>query len=139
MYDTKFDRYILTDFGAAYTHHRQRQADNLIIGTPAYMSPEQLQGRKLDGRSDLFSLAVTLYHLLTGEQPFYATSLPELKRKIGEHEPELHHLSIPTGLRAVIVKALQKKPYMRFADAQQMLVSVEFCESQLQERMQQQT
>jgi tRNA A-37 threonylcarbamoyl transferase component Bud32 len=139
MYDTSLDRYILTDFGAAYTDHRQRQADNLIIGTPAYMSPEQLEGRKLDGRSDLFSLAVTLYHLVTGEQPFYGNSLPELKRKIVEHEPELDHLALPSGLRAVIVKALQKKPYMRFADARQMLISVEFCESQLQERMQQQT
>ncbi len=139
MYDTNLDRYILTDFGAAYTDHRQRQADNLIIGTPAYMSPEQLEGRKLDGRSDLFSLAVTLYHLLTGKQPFYASSLPELKQKIVEHEPELHHLALPPGLRAIIVKALQKKPYMRFADAQQMLTSVEFCENQLQERMQQQS
>ncbi|MDH3832169.1 MAG: hypothetical protein OEU48_10895, partial [Gammaproteobacteria bacterium] len=98
-----------------------------------------LEGRKLDGRSDLFSLAVTLYHLLTGKQPFYASSLPELKQKIVEHEPELHHLALPPGLHAIIVKALQKKPYMRFADAQQMLISVEFCESQLQERMQQQT
>ena len=139
MYDTKLDRYILTDFGAAYSDHRQRQADNLIIGTPAYMSPEQLEGRKLDGRSDLFSLAVTLYHLLTGEQPFSGSNLPELKRKIVEHEPELGHLALPSGLRAIIVKALQKKPYMRFADAQQMQVSVEFCESQLQERMLQQT
>ena len=137
MYDTNLDRYILTDFGAAYTDHRQ--ADNLIIGTPAYMSPEQLEGRKLDGRSDLFSLAVTLYHLLTGEQPFYASSLPELKRKIVEQEPQLDHLALPTGLREVIIKALQKKPYMRFADAQQMLISVEFCESQLHKRMQQQT
>jgi tRNA A-37 threonylcarbamoyl transferase component Bud32 len=139
MYDTDLDRYILTDFGAAYTDHRQRQADNLIIGTPAYMSPEQLEGRKLDGRSDLFSLAVTLYHLLTGEQPFYGSSLPELKRNIIKQEPDLNHLTLPAGILEIIIKALQKKPYMRFADAQQMLISVEFCESQLQERMQQQT
>ena len=54
----------------------------MIIGTPAYMSPEQLEGKKLDGRSDLFSLAVTLYHLLTGHQPFSGASLPELKHNI---------------------------------------------------------
>ena len=138
MYDATCDSYILTDFGAAYSDHRQRQSDNLIIGTPAYMSPEQLEGRKLDGRSDLFSLAVTLYHLLTGEQPFSGGSLPELKRNIVNHEPELNHLSLPNSIRQVLVKALQKKPYMRFADAQQMLISIEYCETQLQERMQQQ-
>ena len=138
MYDTQVDSYILTDFGAAYSDHRQQRSDKLIIGTPAYMSPEQLEGKKLDGRSDLFSLAVTLYHLLTGHQPFSGASLPELKHNIASQEPELDHLSLPVGLRAVIVKALQKKPYMRFADAQQMLISIEHCEAQLQERMQQQ-
>jgi serine/threonine-protein kinase len=138
MFDTEQDSYILTDFGAAYSDHRQQRTDKLIIGTPAYMSPEQLEGKKLDGRSDLFSLAVTLYHLLTGHQPFSGDSLPELKRNIINHEPELDHLSLPAGLRAVIVKALQKKPYMRFADAQQMLISIQHCEAQLLERMQQQ-
>ena len=138
MYDTAGDSYILTDFGAAYSDHRTRQADNIIVGTPAYMSPEQLEGRKLDGRSDLFSLAVTLYHLLTGEQPFSGSNLPELKSNILKKEPELNHLTLPKGIRAIIVKALQKKPYMRFADAQQMLISVQYCENQLQERMQQQ-
>ena len=138
MYDTQLDSYILTDFGAAYSDHRQQRTDKLIIGTPAYMSPEQLEGKKLDGRSDLFSLAVTLYHLLTGHQPFSGASLAELKRNIITQEPELDHLSLPAGLLAVIVKALQKKPYMRFADAQQMLISIEHCEAQLFERMQQQ-
>jgi len=138
MYDTSADSYILTDFGAAYSDHRQRQNDNLIIGTPAYMSPEQLEGKKLDGRSDLFSLAVTLYHLLTGEQPFSGSSLPELKSNIVNKEPELNHLSLPAGIREIIIKAIQKKPYMRFADAQQMLISMQYCENQLQERMQQQ-
>ena len=78
------------------------------------MSPEQLEGKKLDGRSDLFSLAVTLYHLVTGHQPFSGASLAELKRTIITQQPELDHLSLPADLRAVIVKALQKKPYMRF-------------------------
>jgi serine/threonine-protein kinase len=137
MYDSVRDSYILTDFGAAYSDHRQRQADNLIIGTPAYMSPEQLEGKKLDGRSDLFSLAVTLYHLLTGFQPFAGNTLPELKQNIVNHEPDLSHLSLPSGITEIIVKALQKKPYMRFADAQQMLTSIQYCESQLRERMQQ--
>ncbi len=137
MYDTSRDNYILTDFGAAYSERRKRQADSLIIGTPAYMSPEQLEGRKLDGRSDLFSLAVTLYHLLTGEQPFSGNSLPELKNNIMTKEPDLDHLTLPAGILEILMKALQKKPYMRFADAQQMLISIQYCENQLRERMQQ--
>ena len=138
MYDIVNDTYILTDFGAAYSDLKLRQAENLIVGTPAYMSPEQLEGKKLDGRSDLFSLAVTLYHLLTGYQPFSGSSLPELKRNILSDEPDLNHLTLPMGIVEVLIKALQKKPYMRFADAQQMLISVEYCENQLRERMQKQ-
>ncbi len=137
MYDVANDTYILTDFGAAYTEGLKRQSENVIVGTPAYMSPEQLEGKKLDGRSDLFSLAVTLYHLLTGYQPFAGNSLPELKQNIVRDEPNLNHLTLPVSITEVIVKALQKKPYMRFADAQQMLTSVEFCEAQLLQRMNQ--
>jgi serine/threonine-protein kinase len=137
MYDNDRDTYILTDFGAAFSDYRQHQPDKLIVGTPAYMSPEQLEGRKLDGRSDLFSLAVTLYHLLSGHQPFGGSSLPELKQNIINHEPDLKHLTLPAGLVEVINKALQKKTYLRFADAHQMLTSIEFCETQLHERMQQ--
>jgi len=137
MYDTARDTYILTDFGAARSGKRERNAEQVIVGTPAYMSPEQLEGRKLDGRSDLFSLAVTLYHLLSGHQPFSGDNLPELKKNIIGLEPDLNHLTLPAGITEVIHKALQKKPYMRFADAQQMLTSVEFCEAQLYERMRQ--
>ena len=136
MFDSARDTYILTDFGSAYTDHRRRRKDNLIVGTPAYMSPEQLEGKRMDGRSDLFSLAVTLYHLLTGHQPFTGDSLPELKRNIVQQEPDLDHLTLPSGITEIISKALQKKPYMRFADAQQMLTSIDYCETILRERMQ---
>ena len=139
MYDTVNDTYILTDFGAAFSERSERQADKVIVGTPAYMSPEQLEGKRLDGRSDLFSLAVTLYHLLTGYQPFAGDTLPELKRSIASDEPDLNHLTLPAGITEVLIKALQKKPYMRFADAQQMLTSVEYCENQLLERMRRQS
>jgi serine/threonine-protein kinase len=137
MYDSVNDTYILTDFGAAYSDRRQRRNENMIVGTPAYMSPEQLEGKKLDGRSDLFSLAVTIYHLLSGSQPFAGNSLPELKQDIVMNAPDLSHLTLPAGITKVIAKALQKKPYMRFADAQQMLTSIEHCEKQLRERMKQ--
>lgn len=135
MYDDRGKCYILTDFGAAYTERREQEVENKIIGTPSYMSPEQLQGRKLDGRSDLFSLAVTLYQLLSGHQPFGGSTLPDIKRSIIGDEPDLDHLTLPSGIMEVILKALQKKPYMRFADAQQMLTAVEFCETQLRDRI----
>ena len=134
MYDDHEQTYIVTDFGAAYSEGKR--GDNAIVGTPSYMSPEQLEGKKIDGRSDLFSLAVTLYHLLTGHQPFTGGSLPQLKRSIINDEPDLDHLTLPAGIMEVIMKALQKKTYMRFADAQQMLTAVEYCENQLRERMQ---
>ncbi len=139
MYNAREDIYIVTDFGAAYTEKKNRQSDSIIIGTPSYMSPEQLQGKKLDGRSDLFSLAVTLYHLLTGHQPFAGSSLPLLKQSIIDSEPDLSHLKLPNSLKQIILKALQKKTYMRFADAQQMLAAVEHSVSQLLEKTRQKT
>lgn len=135
MFDTENDTYILTDFGAAYIEQQTRLTGNVIVGTPAYMSPEQLEGKKLDGRSDLFSLAVTLYHLLAGYLPFTGNSLPELKKGILKQEPDLDHLTLPAGIIEILLKALEKKPYMRFADAQQMLISVEHCEDQLRQRL----
>ena len=137
MYDSARETYILTDFGAAYGGGDERQADNVIVGTPAYMSPEQLEGRRIDGRSDLFSLAVTLYHLLSGYQPFSGSTLPMLKKNIIHGEADLDHLSLPEGIREILAKALQKKPYMRFADAQQMLAAIDHCEADLVERSRQ--
>ena len=138
MFDETNNTYILTDFGAAYTELAGRQSEeNVIVGTPAYMSPEQLKGKKLDGRSDLFSLAVTLYHLLTGQQLFGGSDLPELKHNIVNQEADLSDLTLPGGIIEVIAKALRKKTYMRFADARQMLTAIEFCESQLRDKMNQ--
>ncbi len=135
MHDSVKDSYILTDFGAAYSDSRERRGKKVIVGTPAYMSPEQIEGKRLDGRSDLYSLGVTLYHLLTGHQPFEGSNLPELKRNIVSNAPGLDHLSLPAGIAEVIAKALEKKAFMRFADAQQMLTSIEHCEKQLRDRM----
>ncbi|NNE64034.1 MAG: serine/threonine protein kinase [Gammaproteobacteria bacterium] len=136
MYDNRERTYIITDFGAAYSEGYPLQGDKLIVGTPSYMSPEQLEGKKLDGRSDLFSLAVSLCHLLSGHQPFTGNNLSQLKLSIIKDEPDLSHLTLPEGLKEIILKAMQKKPYMRFADAQQMLTAVEYCENQLYKKSQ---
>lgn len=131
MYDQHQKNYIITDFGAAFSNQRGMDGEKKIIGTPAYMSPEQLTGGRLDGRSDLFSLAVTIYHLLTGVQPFRGETLPELKKSVLDDEVDIQRLTVPESIRQVLAKALQKKPYQRFADASQMLHSVKHCEEQL--------
>lgn len=131
LFDQARNQYVLTDFGAAFNHQHSFESSRTITGTPAYMSPEQLSGSRLDGRSDLFSLAVTACHLLSGKQLFVGSGLPELKKSVLTDEVDLSSLSIPDNLRMVLLKTLQKKPYQRFADASQMLRSVERCEQQL--------
>ena len=132
MYDQQKRNYIITDFGAAYSSHQPVEGEKKIVGTPAYMSPEQLSGARLDGRSDLFSLAVTIYHLLTGEQPFKGEKLSELKKNVLTQDVDTSRLSIPIAIRQVLDKALQKKTYQRFADASQMLQAVIHCEKILE-------
>jgi serine/threonine-protein kinase len=82
------------------------------------MSPEQLAGKKVDGRSDLFSLGVTLFQMLTGKLPFQADSMATLMFKIA-NEPHVGCRSIrgdlPEGIDAIIDKALQKNPDTRYA------------------------
>ncbi len=133
MFDQKRKLYILTDFGAANNGSQLLGNEKRIIGTPAYMSPEQLSGAKIDGRSDLFSLAVTIYHLLTGVQPFAGQSLAELKKNVLSQEVNISLLSVPEMIRQVLDKALQKKTYQRFTDASQMLQAVIYCDKKLKE------
>ncbi len=135
MYDSSSKQYILTDFGAAYSDFRERDEEKKIIGTPAYMSPEQLSGNRIDGRSDLFSLAVTLYHLLTGHQPFSGETLVEMKKNVQSHQVDIGALKVPEQLRQILGKALSKKPYQRYADASQMLQAVRRCMKNLAKKV----
>ena len=95
------------------------QTGELLI-TPGYMSPEQVEGKKTDGRSDLFSLGVLLYHLITGELPFSGASLSELMYNIGHQEPvspRSINSKVPTALEVILMKALAKEPNDRFQSA----------------------
>jgi serine/threonine-protein kinase len=108
----------ITDFGIARITDAGRTRTGIVLGTPSFMSPEQLQGRPVTGRSDLFSLGVTLYQLLTGQLPFRADSMPALMLKIA-HEPHppirTQRPGLPAGLDEFFDRALAKDPAGRIA------------------------
>jgi len=117
MFDAPSGELKITDFGIARLTDSNRTRTGIVLGTPSFMSPEQLQGRAVTGRSDLFSLAVTLYQLLTGQLPFRADSMPGLMLKIAQepHTPaRLVHPDLPEGIDAFFDRALAKDPNERF-------------------------
>ncbi len=110
----------VTDFGIAHIAGQQSTQQTrvgTVLGTPQYMSPEQAMGLKVDGRSDLFSVGVVLYQLLTGHAPFEANSLVTLALRIAKEEPaaiEKLRSDGPPALRRVIERCLKKDPDKRF-------------------------
>jgi len=113
----------VTDFGIARITSSSKTATGTVLGTPSYMSPEQIAGKKVDGRADIFSLGVTLYELLTGVKPFEGESIAQLLFQItqGPHpDPRKFNPSIPDALVAIIDKALAKDPDKRYQTAGEM-------------------
>lgn len=117
----------VTDFGIAHmestgsSEQRTRVGD--VLGTPQYMSPEQTQGEKLDGRSDLFSVGIVLYQMLTGQRPFQGDSLVALAVKIAKEDPlaiEKLRPDVPASLRRVVERCLAKAPDRRFQTGQEL-------------------
>jgi serine/threonine protein kinase len=106
----------ITDFGLARTAEAITMTGQ-VMGTPHYMSPEQVRGRPVDGRSDLFSVGVMLYEMVTGERPFEGQSITTIMYKI-VHEnptpPRALDSTIPAGLSAVIERSMAKSPEERF-------------------------
>jgi len=95
----------------------------VVLGTPSYMSPEQLSGKRVDGRSDLFSLGVMLFQLLTGQLPFKGDSMATLMFMIA-NEPHPGLLAVrpdlPAALEGIIDRALQKDPDTRYQTGAEM-------------------
>jgi serine/threonine protein kinase len=87
MYHPDTDTLKLTDFGIARLTDSSKTKTGMVLGTPSYMSPEQLAGKKIEGRSDLFSLAVSLYQMLCGKLPFEGESMAQLMYKIANEPP----------------------------------------------------
>jgi len=117
MYHRESDTLKVTDFGIARLTDSSRTKTGMVLGTPSYMSPEQLAGKRIEGRSDLFSLGVTLYQLLCGRLPFEGESMAQLMFKIAS-EPPTDILSINPALApslvAFVERALAKNPDERF-------------------------
>jgi len=107
-----------------------------LVGSPAYMSPEQIRGEKLDGRSDLFSLGVVFYELLTGSRPFPGDSITTLVYQILHTEPrdplELR-ADLPRATRDVFARLLAKSPAKRTANAREFISEIRRIESKLRE------
>ncbi len=123
MYDSGTDSLKLTDFGIARLTDVSRTRTGIVLGTPSFMSPEQLEGKNVSGQTDLFSLGVSLYQLLTGHLPFRGTSMTQLMFAIANepHQPvTATRKDVPGSINAVMDKALAKKSTNRFASGAEM-------------------
>ncbi|MBS0180302.1 MAG: serine/threonine protein kinase [Nitrospira sp.] len=111
------------DFGIAKMATASKTQPSLIVGTPRYMSPEQATGKDVDGRSDVFSLGVVLFELLTGERPFDADNMPALVTRITKapHAPLMkYRQDLPTRVQSILDRALQKDIPNRYRHASDM-------------------
>jgi eukaryotic-like serine/threonine-protein kinase len=116
---TDFGTAKILQFGTAQTAH--------VMGTPSYMSPEQVKGKPVDGRSDIFSLGVILYELTTGEKPFPGQNITTVIYKIINEEPippRSLDSTIHPGLSAVITRALAKDPAARYQSCHELLTAL---------------
>jgi len=107
----------VADFGIARVMTSSKTQTGVIMGTPSYMSPEQIAGQKVDGRSDLFSLVVVLYEMLSGEKPFQGDSIATLMYNITTSAPpQIRDLApnVPERFAAIIEKGLAKDRELRY-------------------------
>lgn len=136
MYDPATDTVKVTDFGVARITDSSRTKTGMVLGTPSYMSPEQLCGKKIEGASDLFSLGVTLYQLVCGRLPFEGDSLTQLMSSIVS-EPHIDIASVraavPPCVVEIINRALAKKPEDRYASGNEMARALRQCAASLEQ------
>jgi serine/threonine protein kinase len=122
---TADDTVKVTDFGTAkILQFGTAQQTAHVMGTPSYMSPEQVKGRPVDGRSDIFSIGVMLYEMLTGEKPFPGQSITTVIYKIVNEEPippRQINPSIHPGLNDIVLRALAKEPEVRYQSCRELL------------------
>jgi CHASE2 domain-containing sensor protein/tRNA A-37 threonylcarbamoyl transferase component Bud32 len=126
MYDPSTGQLKITDFGIARLTDSRRTKTGMVLGTPSSMSPEQLRGKKLDGRTDLYSLGILMFQLLTGQLPYKGESLTQLMYKITkEPPPDLFALRPDLKengecIREILDKLLQKEADDRYQDGKKL-------------------
>jgi len=118
------------DFGIAKIASSSKTQTNIVLGTPTYMSPEQIAGKKVDGRSDIFSLGVVLFELLTGQLPFTADNLSAVLFSIAHHpHPAVRTLraDLPPMVQEILDRALQKELPHRYRRAEEFAGELRAC------------
>ncbi|MGC1484422.1 MAG: serine/threonine-protein kinase [Candidatus Acidiferrum sp.] len=126
----------LVDFGVA-RFAAQVSGSDRVLGTPAYLSPEQIEGKKQDGRSDLFSLGIVLYEMITGARPFAGNSLGDVCAQIltaNPVAPSEHNPALPAALDRIVARCLAKNPNDRYQSGNELaraLYLVARCGTQL--------
>ncbi|MDZ7861366.1 serine/threonine-protein kinase [Acidovorax sp.] len=127
MFDAATDAVKVTDFGIARLTDSNKTRTGLVLGTPSFMSPEQLAGKKVDGRSDLYSLGVTLFQMLTGSLPLRGASMPELMHKIASvPAPDVRTLrpELPAEVAEVVALSMMKRPEARYQTGRQFAAEI---------------
>jgi serine/threonine protein kinase len=130
----------ITDFGIAHIEDLKKTQTGDILGTPLYMSPEQVKGLPIDGRTDLFSLGIVLYELSTGERPFKGENRDAIFHAIVKEnpvEPSKINAAVPKTLSQIIMKCLGKNPEKRFKTGKALAESLITClgEKKTEERI----
>lgn len=140
MYEAESDLVKVTDFGIARITDSSRTKTGMVLGTPSYMSPEQLAGKKIDGRSDLFSLGVMLFQMVCGRLPFEGDSMAQLMFRIAnEQHPDIRDLrpDVPDCLSAIIDRALAKDADARYQSGSDMAADLRTCAGNLTQSLSQ--
>ena len=122
MYDLQSDTVKVTDFGIARITDSSKTKTGMVLGTPSFMSPEQIAGKKIDGRSDLYSLGVMLFQMLAGALPFRGDSMAELMYKIAnEPAPDIRMIrpDISAKLANIVALSINKQSATRYQDGEQ--------------------
>jgi serine/threonine protein kinase len=117
----------ITDFGIARLDSSNLTQEGQLLGTPNYMAPEQIQGREVDHRADLFALGVVLYEMLTRHKPFQGENLTVVSHRIVyDHftPPKEYVKNLPPGLEGILAKALHKDPNQRYQKAKEMIADL---------------
>ncbi len=130
VFDQRNRRVRVMDFGVARVENSRATRTGIILGSPSYMAPEQLDARPVTAQSDIFSLGVSLFQLLTGMLPFRSDSIPGLMQKIsGEPHPPLRAVrpDLPEDLSAIIDRALEKDPDARYRSGAEMAQALRDC------------